>query len=97
LIPALLDDIQKNLFAKARNYRDTNMFKVDTWDDFQKKVDEGGFILAHWDGTSETEEAIKTATKATIRAIPLDFVEENGSCIFSGKPSKGRVVFAKAY
>ncbi len=97
LIPALLEDIQKNLFEKVRTYRESNTFKVDTWADFQKKVEDGGFILAHWDGTSETEEAIKAATKATIRAIPLDFVEEKGECIFSGKPSKGRVVFAKAY
>jgi prolyl-tRNA synthetase len=96
-IPTLLDEIQQNLFKKALNHRETNTFKVDTWDEFQKKVEEGGFILAHWDGTSETEEAIKAATKATIRTIPLDFVEENGSCVFSGKPSKGRVIFAKAY
>jgi prolyl-tRNA synthetase len=96
-IPILLDEIQNNLFEKAKKFRETNTFKVDTWDEFQKKVEEGGFILAHWDGTSETEEAIKAATKATIRTIPLDFVEEDGTCIFSGKPSKGRVVFAKAY
>jgi prolyl-tRNA synthetase len=85
------------LFKKALNHRETHTFKVDTWDEFQKKVDEGGFILAHWDGTTKTEEAIKAATKATIRTIPLDFVEENGNCVFSGKPSKGRVIFAKAY
>ncbi len=96
-IPALLEDIQKNLFEKAKKFRDTNTCKVDTWEEFQKKVEEGGFILAHWDGTSETEEAIKAATKATIRTIPLDFVEESGVCVFSGKPSRGRVVFAKSY
>ncbi len=96
-IPALLEDIQKNLFEKAKKFRDTNTCKVDIWEEFQKKVEEGGFILAHWDGTSETEEAIKAATKATIRTIPLDFVEESGVCVFSGKPSRGRVVFAKSY
>jgi prolyl-tRNA synthetase len=96
-IPTLLDEIQSNLFKKALNYRETSTFKVDTWDEFRKKVEEGGFILAHWDGTSETEEAIKAATKATIRTIPLEVIDENGKCIFSGKPSKGRVVFAKAY
>ena len=96
-IPALLDEIQHNLFKKALNFREANTTKVDSWDEFQKQVEEGGFILAHWDGTTETEEAIKATTKATIRTIPLDTVDENGSCVFSGKPSKGRVVFAKAY
>ena len=96
-IPKLLDEIQANLLAKARQFRESNTFKVDTWDEFQQQVEKGGFILAHWDGTAETEDAIKAATKATIRTIPLDFVEEAGSCVFSGKPSKGRVVFAKAY
>ncbi|MCL2412864.1 MAG: proline--tRNA ligase, partial [Bacteroidales bacterium] len=112
-IPSLLDEIQENLFKKALNFRETNTFTADTWDEFQEKVENGGFILAHWDGTSETEEAIKAATKATIRTIPLadtfpsrtsgnanvEPVETPtaGTCVFSGKPSKGRVVFAKAY
>ena len=112
LIPGLLDEIQENLFKKALNFRETNTSNADTWDEFQEKVEKGGFILAHWDGTSETEEAIKAATKATIRTIPLpsdagvstsstsamaEPVEATGKCIFSGQPSKGRVVFAKAY
>jgi len=102
LIPTLLDDIQENLFKKALTFRENNTSNADTWDEFKEKVEKGGFILAHWDGTPETEEAIKAATKATIRTIPLvDAVTERsrsaGTCIFSGKPSKQRVVFAKAY
>jgi len=72
--------------------------RVDSWDEFVRVLDEkGGFLLAHWDGTPETEEAIKDATKATIRCIPLDSPEEDGVCVYSGKPSKRRVVFARAY
>jgi prolyl-tRNA synthetase len=72
--------------------------KVDTWDEFVDVLNnKGGFISAHWDGTPETEQAIKDATKATIRCIPMDVVEEEGSCVFSGKPSKYRVLFAKSY
>jgi prolyl-tRNA synthetase len=96
-LPELLDEIQTNLFEKAKFFRNASTFKVDTWDEFQKQIEKGGFILAHWDGTSETEEAIKAATKATIRTIPLEIIDPNGKCIFSGKPSKQRVVFAKAY
>jgi len=97
LIPTLLDDIQENLFKKALAFRENNTSNADTWDEFKEKVEKGGFILAHWDGTPETEEAIKSATKATIRTIPLTEALEAGACIFSGKPSKQRVVFAKAY
>ena len=94
----LLDDIQNNLYTKALNFREGNTRKADTWDEFNKILDEeGGFILAHWDGTPETEEAIKEKTKATIRCIPFDAPEEEGKCIFSGKPSKRRVVFARSY
>lgn len=94
----LLDDIQNNLYTKALNFRECNTRKADTWDEFNKILDEeGGFILAHWDGTPETEEAIKEKTKATIRCIPFDAPEEEGKCIFSGKPSKRRVVFARSY
>ncbi len=94
----LLNDIQKNLFAKAAAYRTENTYKADTWDEFKEILDtKGGFILAHWDGTTETEERIKEETKATIRCIPFDAVEEEGKCIYSGKPSHRRVIFARAY
>ena len=97
-IENLLNDIQNNLYAKALNFREGNTRKADTWEEFNRILDEeGGFILAHWDGTPETEEAIKEKTKATIRCIPFDAPEEDGKCIFSGKPSKRRVVFARSY
>lgn len=97
-IEALLDDIQRNIFEKALKYREEHTTKVDTYEEFKKVLEEkGGFILAHWDGTIETEEAIKAETKATIRCIPLDAPEEDGVCIYSGRPSKRRVLFAKAY
>jgi prolyl-tRNA synthetase len=95
----LLDEIQDNLFTKASNFRKENTYTVDSWDDFKDIIEnKGGFIYAHWDGTSETENKIKEETKATIRSIPLDYDKsEKGKCIYTGKPSKGRVVFAKAY
>lgn len=97
-IENLLDAIQNNLFTKALSFRQNNTRKADTWEEFNKILDqEGGFILAHWDGTPETEEAIKEKAKATIRCIPFDAPEEEGKCIFSGKPSKRRVVFARSY
>lgn len=96
-IENLLVDIQGNIYARALEFRTENTFIVDTWDEFLIKIEEGGFLMAHWDGTSETEEKIKELTKATIRCIPLDFSEEDGVCVYSGKPSKGRVIFAKAY
>ena len=97
-IEHLLEAIQNNLFTKALNYRENNTRKADTWEEFNEILDkEGGFILAHWDGTPETEEAIKEKTKAPIRCIPFDAPEEDGKCIFSGKPSKRRVVFARSY
>ena len=97
-IITLLKDIQQAMFDKAKAYREEHITRVDTWDDFEKILDEkGGFISAHWDGTAETEEAIKEKTKATIRCIPLDAEQENGKCILSGKPSKQRVLFARAY
>ncbi|WP_019990400.1 proline--tRNA ligase [Rudanella lutea] len=96
-IQALLDDIQQNIYQKALQFRQENTFRVDTFEQFQEQIEKGGFLLAHWDGTSETEEAIKEATKATIRCIPFDQEPEEGICVFSGKPSKGRVVFARAY
>ena len=97
-IVALLDEIQNGIFEKALNFRNSMITRVDTWDEFCRVLDEkGGFISAHWDGTVETEVAIKEATKATIRCIPLDVEEEEGTCIFSGKPSRHRVLFARSY
>jgi len=96
---ALMDDIQENIYAKALKFREENTFKVDSWDEFKEKIEEGGFLLCHWDGTAETEAKIKDETKATVRCIPLDsFVcKEEGKCIYSGKPSHERVLFARAY
>ncbi len=97
-IEELLQTIQKDIYQKARDYRDTHITKVDTYEEFKKVLEEkGGFISAHWDGTEEEEEQIKAETKATIRCIPLDAEEENGISLISGKPSKRRVMFAKAY
>ena len=96
-ITSLLDDIQANIYQKALKFREENTFRVDTWADFKTQIEKGGFILAHWDGTSETEEKIKDETKATIRCIPLDAEEEAGKCVYSGAESNKRVVFAKAY
>ncbi|MEG1762167.1 MAG: proline--tRNA ligase [Bacteroidales bacterium] len=93
----LLIDIQANLYNRSLKFREENTVKVDSWEDFKIQLEQGKFILAHWDGTIETEEQIKAETKATIRAIPLDAVEEEGVCVFSGKPSHKRVLFAKAY
>ena len=97
-IISLLDDIQQNMFNKAKDYRDQHITEVNTWEEFEKVLDEkGGFVLAHWDGTTETEDAIKEKSKATIRCIPLDNPLENGICILTGKPSTQRVLFARAY
>ncbi len=96
-IVKLLDDIQDNLFTKALSFREMGTRKVDTWEEFLVEIEKGGFLLCHWDGTPETEEKIKELSKATIRCIPLDALEEEGRCIFSGKPSAKRVVFARAY
>jgi prolyl-tRNA synthetase len=94
----LLDQIQKSLFNKALDMRETNSYRVDTWDEFKRVLDTtGGFIYAHWDGTAETEEKIKEETKATIRVIPLNNPQESGNCIYTGRPSSQRVIFARAY
>ncbi len=94
----LLEQIQNNLFQKALSFRESNTFVVNTWDEFVAQLDgEGGFILAHWDGTPETEQAIKEETRATIRTIPFDAPAEKGKCVYSGKSSAHRVVFARAY
>lgn len=93
----LLDDIQQNIFNKALAHRESKTVEVDTYEDFKQKIEEGGFILAHWDGTPETEEKIKEETKATIRCIPLDGDKTPGVCMVTGKPSAQRVIFARSY
>lgn len=99
LIEKLLVDIQQNIYNKALAFRDANVRKVDSWDEFKEEIKKGGFLLCHWDGTTETEERIKEETKATIRCIPVDsyVCEEEGKCIYSGKPSHRRVIFSIAY
>ncbi|QYA25486.1 proline--tRNA ligase [Gramella sp. MT6] len=97
-IKALMTEIQESLYTKAKNYRDSHITEVDDFDDFKKVLKEkAGFISAHWDGTPETENKIKELTKATIRCIPFNRKEEAGECVLTGKPSEGRVLFAKAY
>jgi prolyl-tRNA synthetase len=94
----LLEEIQKNLFDKAKQRQQELTTKADTWDEFVKLLEgKGGFISAHWDGTGETEQKIKEMTKATIRCIPLNNTQEEGKCILTGNPSKERVLFAIAY
>jgi prolyl-tRNA synthetase len=96
-IEKLLVKIQDNIYHKAFTFRNNNTFYVDIWEAFKQQIEDGGFVYAHWDGTSETELKIKEETKATIRLIPIDGKKEAGKCIYSGKPSNQRVVFAKAY
>ena len=97
-ILTLMDEIQQNLFDRAAKYREEKTQEVNNWDEFLEVINvKEGFAIAHWDGTGETEEKIKELTKATIRCIPLGRAEEAGVCVYSGKPSAGRVVFAKAY
>ena len=94
----MLEEIQANLFNKAKEYRDSHITEANSFEEFKDLLEnKGGFIAAHWDGTIETEEKIKDLTKATIRCIPIDRKEEDGICVFTGAPSKGRVLFAKAY
>jgi prolyl-tRNA synthetase len=94
----MLKAMQTDLLERARKFRDANSFEVNSYDEFKKKIEEpGGFLWAHWDGTRETEDRIAADTKATIRCIPFDRPKETGQCMVTGKPSKGRVVFAKAY
>lgn len=98
VIPPLLENIQETIYNKALNFRNEHITEVLSYDEFKSVLEnKGGFIAAHWDGTTETEEKIQEETKATIRCIPLDVKEEEGLCIYSGKPSKRRVLFAKAY
>ena len=96
-VEGLLNKIQKNLFDKANNFREENTFNADSYEEFKELIERGGFVYAHWDGTSETEEIIKNETKATIRCIPETSEIHEGKCVFSAKKSKQRVLFAKAY
>lgn len=96
-IEHLLENIQQNLYQKAIDYREEMTNKADSWEEFITKINKGGFVYAHWDGTPETEEKIKQETKATIRCIPLNNKQEKGKCVLSGNPSTQRVVFARAY
>lgn len=98
-IKTLLDEIQQNIYNKAKDFRKANTRKVDSWEEFKSALEDEipGFLYAHWDGTTETEEKIQAETKATIRCIPIDNELEEGVCVYSGQPSKQRVLFAKAY
>jgi prolyl-tRNA synthetase len=99
-VQQLLEEIQENIFQKALKFRNEHITKVDTYEEFKEQIEKGGFILAHWDGTTETEERIKDETKATIRCIPFEADEESltpGKCMVTGKPSARRVLFARSY
>jgi prolyl-tRNA synthetase len=97
-IHQLLEDIQQNMYSRALQFRNNHITPANSWEEFVSLLDnKGGFISAHWDGTAETEEKIKELTKATIRCIPLDHQVESGSCVYTGKPSAQRVLFARAY
>ena len=96
-IAQLLEDMQENLFKKALLYREQKTREVNDWEEFKKEIEKGGFLLCHWDGTTETELKIKEETKATIRCIPLENTLQEGKCVYSGRPSKQRVVFARSY
>lgn len=96
IVKNLLEEIQQNIYSKAESFRAENTRTADSWDEFKEKVEQG-FVYAHWDGEENTEEKIKELTKATIRCIPLDQEQEAGKCVYTGNPSKGRVLFAKAY
>ena len=93
----LMDDIQDNIYKKALDFREAHTIKVDSWDEFKEKIEQGFFVLAHWDGTAETEAKIKEETKATIRCLPFGMKEEPGTDVYSGKPAARRVLFARSY
>lgn len=96
-IPSLLSDMQDNIYRKALSFREANTHKVNSYEEFKERIEEGGFYLCHWDGTPETEEKIKNETKATIRVLPFDHDDEPGCCMVTGRPSLRRVVLARAY
>ena len=93
----LLDDIQQNIFEKARKYRDAHIYECDDYEEFKSRIKDGGFFLCHWDGTAETEAKIKEDTQATIRCVPFAFEQTPGTDMVSGKPAKYRVLIARAY
>lgn len=97
LIPELLEEIQQNIFQKTVAFEKEKSYKTDSYEEFKKLIESGGFVYAHWDGSNETEAKIKEETKATIRCIPLNAEKEEGKCIYTGNPSQQRVIFAKAY
>ena len=96
-VEQLLDDIQANIFKKAKDYRDAHIFECDNYEEFKEKVKDGGFFLCHWDGTAETEAKIKEETQATIRCVPFGVEQTPGVDMVSGKPSKARVIIARSY
>ena len=97
VVSNLLEQIQNDIFQRALDYRQKHTYYVDTWDEFQQRIQEGGFVVAHWDGTEETEARIKELTKATIRVLPVEEIKEQGKDLLTGKPSQRRVIFARAY
>jgi prolyl-tRNA synthetase len=96
-VEQLLDDIQQNIFKKAKDYRDAHIFECDNYEEFKERVKDGGFFLCHWDGTAETEAQIKEETQATIRCVPFGVEQTPGVDMVSGKPSKARVIIARSY
>ena len=96
-VAGLLDEIQTKLYDRAMQFREENTYSVETWDEFKEQIEKGGFVMAHWDGTAETENKIKEETKATIRCIPFNSMQMVGKCVYSGKDSPQQVVFARAY
>jgi prolyl-tRNA synthetase len=96
-VEQLLEDIQQNIFKKAKDYRDAHIFECDNYEEFKEKVKDGGFFLCHWDGTAETEAQIKEETQATIRCVPFGVEQTPGTDMVSGKPSKARVIIARSY
>ena len=93
----LLGDIQKNIFTKAKTFRDAHIYECDNYEEFKERVKDGGFFLCHWDGTAETEAKIKEETQATIRCVPFGFEQTPGVDMVTGKPSKARVLIARSY
>ena len=96
-VEQLLEDIQKNIFEKARKYRDEHVYECENYEEFKEKVKDGGFFLCHWDGTAETEAQIKEETQATIRCVPFAYEQTPGTDMVSGKPAKYRVIIARSY
>ena len=96
-VEQLLEDIQQNIFKKAKDYRDAHIYECDNYEEFKERVKDGGFFLCHWDGTAETEAKIKEETQATIRCVPFGVEQTPGVDMVSGNPSKARVIIARSY